>query len=295
MTPPKLSVTFVYGLAIVFIVLIIAYNKFADKKQLLLENFAQFADPNDLSNNNKNSFQFSDKTYEETFLENSNLTGFTNYAFNKYVTAQDIAILKKTLNFMMENRDAEDPELVSFVRTLIVDPFPGNQRALSTKTRTDFSQSGRSKYVDALLASKRYGFYVEAGGYDGETHSNSLFFELERDWNGILIEAVKPLFNKLIRKRRSAYAINACVSDRVQIGKMRFFPNRKTDTFSGLESEMNKDRKIMGGPASKIIFTPCFSLVTILKAININRVDYVSLDVEGLTLKFFEIVIFKAI
>ena len=28
-------------------------------------------------------------------------------------------------------------------------------------------------------------------------------------------------------------------------------------------------------------FVPCFSLVTILKAINVNKVDYFSLDVEG--------------
>ncbi len=32
------------------------------------------------------------------------------------------------------------------------------------------------------------------------------------------------------------------------------------------------------------LYIPCFSLVTILKAIGVNKVDYFSLDVEGISI-----------
>ena len=41
---------------------------------------------------------------------------------------------------------------------------------------------------------------------------NSLFFELTRQWKGILIE---PIFFDLVKsKRRKAYALNACIAKR---------------------------------------------------------------------------------
>ena len=52
------------------------------------------------------------------------------------------------------------------------------ERNLTDKNKKDFSQVGQSKYIDSVLNSKRNGFFVEAGGYDGEDMSNSLFFEL---------------------------------------------------------------------------------------------------------------------
>jgi hypothetical protein len=75
---------------------------------------------------------------------------------------------------------------------------------------------GQSKYIDGLLGSKRRGFYVEAGGFDGELFSNSLFFELERDWHGILIEANKQMFEAIVARKRRTYALNACLADKVR-------------------------------------------------------------------------------
>ena len=34
----------------------------------------------------------------------------------------------------------------------------------------------------------REGFFIEAGADDLETDSNTLFFEIERGWTGILVE-----------------------------------------------------------------------------------------------------------
>jgi len=54
---------------------------------------------------------------------------------------------------------------------------------------TGVNVEGQSAFVDKLLSGRRDGFFVECGAADGESFSNSLFFELERNWTGLLIEA----------------------------------------------------------------------------------------------------------
>ncbi len=107
-----------------------------------------------------------------------NLNGLYGY-LNQILDAREQEVLLKTLEFQLSHARAEDKQLVAFVKSLIHPPFPASELNLSDKTRTDFSQIGQSKYIDNLLGSRRDGFFVEAGGYNGEDHSNSLFFELK--------------------------------------------------------------------------------------------------------------------
>ena len=46
------------------------------------------------------------------------------------------------------------------------------------------------------------GFFIECGAYDGEGYSNSLLFELERNWTGLLIEPNYKAFKSLKEKQR---------------------------------------------------------------------------------------------
>ena len=87
--------------------------------------------------------------------------------------------LVKTIQFMIQEIDEEDPELITFVRSLITKPAHNKKLNLYNKNKKDFSQIGQSKYIDSLLENKRNGFFIEAGGNDGESLSNTLFFELE--------------------------------------------------------------------------------------------------------------------
>ena len=43
-----------------------------------------------------------------------------------------------------------------------------------------------------LLDKQQEGFFIEAGAYDGEEFSNSLYFEKEKGWKGLLV----PVFAK---------------------------------------------------------------------------------------------------
>ena len=106
--------------------------------------------------------------------------------------------------------------------------------------------------------------------------------ELERDWTGILIEPVPYLYLTSLSKNRNVFSLNACIANEKPIvAKLRL-----GDSLSGRLKEMN-DREMsridreLGTNKLSILYIPCFSLNTILSAINIKKVDYFSLDVEG--------------
>lgn len=46
---------------------------------------------------------------------------------------------------------------------------------------------------------------MECGAYDGESRSNTLFFEKERHWEGLLVEAGPKNYVKVLQKNRKAY------------------------------------------------------------------------------------------
>jgi FkbM family methyltransferase len=190
-------------------------------------------------------------------------------------------VLLETVKFMIKESTEEDADLVEFVRSLIHSPStkPLN---LNDKNRKDFSQIGQSGFINDLLKSKTKGFYIEAGGFDGESHSNSLFFEMTKNWNGILIEPLPYLFKTLLSKNRKAYAINACIAkSKPIIAKFRDFNvlSGRVETMSDIHNQ-RIDRE-SNNANKNFLYIPCFSLSTILKAINVSRVDYFSLDVEG--------------
>ena len=83
----------------------------------------------------------------------------------------DESILLRTIKFMIEETDELDPKLVEFVRSIIHKPIERKKLNLQQKQRKDFSQIGQSKFIDEKLNSRRNGFFIEAGGFNGEDHS----------------------------------------------------------------------------------------------------------------------------
>lgn len=68
------------------------------------------------------------------------------------------------------------------------------------------------KLCYSYLCSKREGFFFEAGALDGEFLSNTLFLERNLGWTGILVEPGPSSFQKLVKKHRKAYLIQAALS-----------------------------------------------------------------------------------
>merc|ERR1719154_74567 len=59
---------------------------------------------------------------------------------------------------------------------------------------------------------QRNGFFIEAGAWDGEQLSNTIYMETQLGWTGLLVEPNKPIFDILVNKKRNAYSVNSCLS-----------------------------------------------------------------------------------
>jgi len=103
---------------------------------------------------------------------------------------------------------------------------------------------------------------------------------LNRKWQGILIEPIPELFEKIIEKNRKAFALNACIAkDKPMIARFKI-----GGALSGREDVMDsrhKNRIKNEYPVDSYVNVPCFSLNTVMKALGVNKIDMFSLDVEG--------------
>lgn len=67
--------------------------------------------------------------------------------------------------------------------------------------------------VDYLYnSSKQNGFFIEAGAFDGYTLSNTLLFEVNRNWTGLLVEAHPDNYEVLTSTNRKAWSLGTCLS-----------------------------------------------------------------------------------
>lgn len=147
-----------------------------------------------------------------------------------------------------------------------------------------YSQVGQDAAIDDILKQKRNGFFIEVGAYDGVSLSNSLFFELNRGWTGLLIEANPRAYRELIQKDRHAWTTGACISLSNQVElNVDFLAHGmlggyKTDRFTAggaLDEESKTNPYVYSVKAN------CFPLGVMLDAIGVRKVDMFSLDVEG--------------
>ncbi|KAL5016063.1 hypothetical protein ScPMuIL_005652 [Solemya velum] len=133
------------------------------------------------------------------------------------------------------------------------------------------SQLGQDKILNEIMKYKTDGFFLEAGAADGEEISNTLYFETERNWTGLLIEPDPIAYTLLQTKHRKAYSINSCLA--ANVSKMEFHTEF---LIGGLQDVVKENIKKFASMTLQ-----CFPLHVIMQAINHKTVDLFSLDVEG--------------
>ena len=172
-----------------------------------------------------------------------------------------------------------DQQLLHYIRSRISQPSLTRPRQLTEPEKKDASQAGQSKFVDKLLSGRQGGFFIECGAADGETFSNSLFFEMERNWTGLLIEANPDYHRALLDKNRHAYVLSTCLSTERRPATVRMQP---AGLLGGIADQMHASHVAFIGASKKPeVAVNCFPLNAIMAALGVSRVDYLSLDVEG--------------
>ncbi|KAK3599061.1 hypothetical protein CHS0354_024387 [Potamilus streckersoni] len=188
---------------------------------------------------------------------------------------------EETMKMNEEKVEMDDPRLIELIRNYWIEP-PSKEPYNLKKDLEDYS-AGQTPYADSRLNHKANGFFIEAGAYDGESSSTSLFFEKYRKWNGLLVEPDPRHYYTIQSKHRKAYRINACLSTKP-------YPIQVTFNIGhGLREQMGRihetkeaeewiQKENIGFTSIKV---QCFPLYSLLLAMQVNQVDFFTLDVEG--------------
>jgi len=94
-----------------------------------------------------------------------------------------------------------------------------------------FSQYNQDMFIDFFFNKKENGVFLDIGAHDGISFSNTFFFEKERNWDGICIEPIPSVFDKL-RNNRNCIVENCCILDKE--GSITFREVVGPDMLSGI-------------------------------------------------------------
>ncbi|MGR3484173.1 MAG: FkbM family methyltransferase [Paracoccaceae bacterium] len=145
------------------------------------------------------------------------------------------------------------------------------------------SQAGQDRMVERLTDGRRGGTFVDIGGYDGVTGSNTFWLEAMKGWTGLLVEPMPAQF-QVARAVRRCECLQAAVSDRA--GDAEFIAVREGYTqMSGLAAtydpallaRVRADRRHV----EETIRVATLPLADIFERAGMRRPDFASLDVEG--------------
>jgi FkbM family methyltransferase len=147
-----------------------------------------------------------------------------------------------------------------------------------------FSQAGQDRWLDAhVFDGKRDGVFVEVGAFDGITGSNTLAFEVFRNWSGILIEpsptwAAKARVNRRLPVIEVAAGSEAGSATFLDVAAGYTQMGGLADTYDAdLRAQVEGDTRFQGQEV-EVAVRP---LADLLSEQGLIEVDYISLDVEG--------------
>jgi FkbM family methyltransferase len=144
--------------------------------------------------------------------------------------------------------------------------------------RHSCSQWSQDMFVMYETRMKRHGVYLEVGGADGLTHSNTLALRDHLDWSGVLVEPDPDMF-KLLRASRghTDQVIHAAISPDGRTGSALL---RRAGQLSALVGHEGMDiHAEQRRHHESLISVDMVDLTTLIKTR--PRIDYFSLDVEG--------------
>lgn len=118
----------------------------------------------------------------------------------------------------------------------------------------------------------RDGTFLEIGGANGLTDSNSWIYEVCLGWQGVLVEGHPRFFAQMRRHRPRSLNLRmaACSS---ASGWVNYTASR--DTFAGVVSQFE------GASSRRVVRVGCGNLGARLQSLGVYRLDFASIDVEG--------------
>jgi FkbM family methyltransferase len=142
---------------------------------------------------------------------------------------------------------------------------------------------GMDRKLDALL-DRDGGYFVEAGGNDGYTQSNTYWLERFRGWRGVLVEPMPELYELCRSERPDATVVCAALVPFDYEGetvRMRFGDLMSTVAGAHEDPWRTQMGTVTGWRDAYEVDTPARTLTDVLDAAGAPEIDLLSLDVEG--------------
>ena len=148
-----------------------------------------------------------------------------------------------------------------------------------------------NKVITEKYLNYNNGFYIEVGGADGYTQSNTWHLEMYKQWSGILIEP-NPVAAEQCRDSRPNSAVfnyalvgNDFEGDTIKMLYRTVYGGDPGLMTSTVDSPIRQNKEWIA-PATENDKTEEFEIqVATLKSQNVTNVDFFSLDVEGYELE----------
>lgn len=147
------------------------------------------------------------------------------------------------------------------------------------------SEKGTSQAGEDLWAWQHYfyntlgGTYLEMGGLNGITYSNTRWLHRAAAWRGLLIEGSPSQYRQLVRNRPFDLRVNAAVCAKRQA--VHYVEGGAVGGIVEFMSESFKASWHKGLDLAKTQQITCLPLAEILGHFGIAHIDFFSLDVEG--------------
>ena len=166
---------------------------------------------------------------------------------------------------------------------------------------TYVSEYGQDVYLDQeVFKGLTSGTFVEAGAIDGLIDSNTLFFEKERNWRGLLIEPNPSQTYNLVKHRPKAQHSVAALWDKEEFAEFEAIAEHVYVGWAAIPQTMNRKHATdiydrvpqVNRTRLRVLARP---LADVMTDAGMKFANYVSLDLEGAEPKVLSVFPFKDI
>jgi len=156
-----------------------------------------------------------------------------------------------------------------------------------------YSQIGQDKhYIEQIVRFKPFGTFIEIGGYDGITGSNTYFLEKYLGWHGAIVECLPHLAEKCRSVRTASVYQNAVYKESNKMIDITVPTGAEIDggkeQLSGIKDYMRPNSLTYFSKSyaeSDIISVPTITINDIFEKEAMMVIDYMSIDIEGYELE----------